>query len=62
MSDVDNSDEGTEIQEDGLEPFRGSPVGTNDPNIVGDIGPYDVPPGQDPDPRDDNEAEAEDEA
>ena len=29
---------------------RGSGVGTEDPNIVGDVGPTDVPPGQDPEP------------
>lgn len=28
---------------------RGSGVGTEDPNIVGDAGPTDVPPGRDPD-------------
>lgn len=27
---------------------RGSGVGTEDPNIVGDAGPTDVPPGRDP--------------
>ena len=27
---------------------RGSGVGVEDPNIVGDVGPTDVPPGQDP--------------
>lgn len=29
---------------------RGTGVGTEDPNIVGDAGPTDVPPGKDPDP------------
>ena len=29
---------------------RGTGVGTEDPNIVGDVGPTDVPPGKDPDP------------
>ena len=33
-----------------LDRFRGSGVGLEDPNIVGDVGPTDVPPGQDPDP------------
>ena len=37
-----------DLLDDGLDPFRDSPVGTNDPNIVGDVGPFDVPPGQDP--------------
>lgn len=29
--------------------LRDMPVGTNDPNIVGDAGPLDVPPGTDGD-------------
>ena len=29
--------------------LRGSGVGTEDPNIVGDAGPTDIPPGSDPD-------------
>ena len=32
-----------------LDRFRGTGVGVEDPNIVGDVGPTDVPPGQDPD-------------
>jgi hypothetical protein len=28
---------------------RGTGVGTEDPNLVGDAGPVDVPPGRDPD-------------
>lgn len=31
------------------ERLREMPVGTNDPNIVGDAGPLDVPPGSDGD-------------
>jgi hypothetical protein len=31
-----------------LDRLRGSGVGTEDPNIVGDAGPYDVAPGRDP--------------
>jgi hypothetical protein len=31
------------------EGMRGAGVGTEDPNIVGEAGPTDVPPGQDPD-------------
>jgi hypothetical protein len=31
-----------------LERLRGGGVGTEDPNIVGDAGPTDVAPGQDP--------------
>jgi hypothetical protein len=38
------------LEEDEFEPFRESPVGTNDPNIVGDVGPFDTPPGRDPEP------------
>ncbi|HYH51279.1 MAG TPA: hypothetical protein VEG38_17160 [Acidimicrobiia bacterium] len=33
-----------------IERARGTGVGTEDPNIVGDAGPTDVPPGKDPDP------------
>jgi hypothetical protein len=35
-------------EEDGFEPFREIPVGTNDPNIVGDVDAFDKPPGSDP--------------
>ena len=31
--------------------LRDTGVGTEDPNIVGDAGPTDVPPGRDPDPQ-----------
>jgi hypothetical protein len=31
-----------------IDALRDMPVGTNDPNIVGDAGPLDVPPGSDP--------------
>lgn len=31
-----------------LDRLREMPVGTNDPNIIGDAGPTDVPPGSDP--------------
>ncbi len=34
--------------EDALEALREMPVGVNDPNIIGDAGPTDVPPGPDP--------------
>ena len=33
-----------------IERMRGTGVGTEDPNIIGDAGPTDVPPGRDPDP------------
>jgi hypothetical protein len=31
-----------------IDEMREMPVGTNDPNIIGDAGPLDVPPGSDP--------------
>jgi hypothetical protein len=34
-----------------IDRMRGTGVGTEDPNIVGDVGPTDVPPGRDPDPQ-----------
>ena len=34
-------------EDDFLDKFRGTAVGTEDPNIVGDIGPTDIPPGSD---------------
>ena len=34
--------------DDALDRLRDLPVGTNDPNIVGDVGPTDIPPGTDP--------------
>jgi hypothetical protein len=32
-----------------LDKLRGTGVGVEDPNIVGDAGPTDIPPGHDPD-------------
>ena len=32
-----------------VERMRGTGVGTEDPNIIGDAGPVDIPPGRDPD-------------
>lgn len=43
---TENDDEAVE-REDGFEPFRDVPVGTGDPNIVGDVRATDVPPGRD---------------
>ena len=42
-----------DVAEDGEKPglidrLRGMGVGTEDPNLVGDAGPYDVAPGGDP--------------
>ncbi|MDQ6724771.1 MAG: hypothetical protein M3066_01135 [Actinomycetota bacterium] len=31
-----------------LDRLRGTGVGVEDPNIVGDVGPTDIPPGRDP--------------
>jgi hypothetical protein len=52
-------------EDDGvLDRLRDMPVGTLDPNIIGDAGPVDVPPGTDPpdtgaDIDDGSEAQAE---
>lgn len=43
-------EEGPGLIETIVERARGTGVGTEDPNIVGDAGPTDVPPGRDPDP------------
>ena len=42
-SDTDNGGESL------LDRLRGTGVGVEDPNIVGDVGPTDIPPGRDPD-------------
>lgn len=46
---ADERDERTEPSDDEdegvLEQLREMPVGVNDPNIIGDAGPTDVPPG-----------------
>jgi len=31
-----------------IDRLRGTGVGVEDPNIVGDVGPTDIPPGRDP--------------
>ena len=36
------------VEDDVLDRMRGMGVGTEDPNIVGDVGPTDIPPGADP--------------
>jgi hypothetical protein len=43
-------DDDRSLLETVIERARGTGVGTEDPNIVGDVGPTDVPPGKDPDP------------
>lgn len=37
-----------ELDPDAVDGMRGTGVGVEDPNIVGDVGPTDVPPGRDP--------------
>ena len=36
-----------ELDPDALDGMRGTGVGVEDPNIVGDVGPTDIPPGSD---------------
>lgn len=45
-----DDDEVTSVDEDEplLERLRQMPVGVTDPNIIGDAGPTDIPPGTDP--------------
>jgi hypothetical protein len=46
----DRSDEALATEHDGLvDRARDTGVGVEDPNIVGDAGPTDTPPGRDPD-------------
>jgi hypothetical protein len=45
----DLPDEALEHDEGLIDRMRHSGVGVEDPNIVGDVGPTDVPPGTDPD-------------
>lgn len=47
--DDDPSEEPPEHHPSLIERLRGSGVGTEDPNIIGDAGPTDVAPGGDPD-------------
>ena len=49
LPDDASDDSGLEDKQRLLDRFRGTGVGVEDPNIVGDAGPTDVPPGQDPD-------------
>ena len=37
-----------EEDDDVADKLREMPVGLNDPNVIGDVGPTDVPPGTDP--------------
>lgn len=49
MEPEDTVDHDAEEHEGLLDRMRDVGVGTEDPNIVGDVGPVDVPPGKDPD-------------
>lgn len=49
MTDIEPIDESEPESESVLDKLRDSPVGTNDPMIVGDAGPTDIPPGDDGD-------------
>lgn len=49
IEDADaTSSEDLDEHDSPLDRMRDLPVGTNDPNIVGDVGPTDIPPGTDP--------------
>jgi hypothetical protein len=45
--DVTATEEATTPEEGFLDRLRGGGVGTEDPMIVGDVGPTDIPPGTD---------------
>lgn len=54
MAEVEDvADAGDAVDDDAgdgiLDRLRGTGVGVEDPNIVGDVGPTDVAPGSDPD-------------
>ena len=44
----DNGEDEETAIERVIDELRDMPVGTNDPNIIGDAGPLDIPPGSDP--------------
>ncbi len=46
---LEQADEAETHQEGFLDKLRGGGVGTEDPAIVGDVGPTDIPPGTDGD-------------
>ena len=48
---TDTGEEHESVVEKLVERMRGTGVGTEDPNIIGDAGPTDVAPGRDPDPQ-----------
>jgi prolyl oligopeptidase len=49
MSDLDVPEAQDDDHESLIDRLRGTGVGVEDPNIVGDVGPTDIPPGPDPD-------------
>ena len=57
-NDANEGDYGAGDGREVLDDLREMPAGTNDPNIVGNVGPTDVPPGTDP--RSDDELTTED--
>ena len=46
---TDPPDDAGPTREGMIDRLRESGMGVNDPNIVGDAGPFDIPPGHDPD-------------
>jgi hypothetical protein len=46
--EADEQDPHEHHHESIIEELREMPVGVNDPNIIGDAGPLDIPPGSDP--------------
>jgi hypothetical protein len=46
---IDEAPVETDDHDSLLDRLRGTGVGVEDPNIVGDVGPTDIPPGPDPD-------------
>lgn len=51
MNETEVADESDETENHGdslIDRLRGTGVGVEDPNIVGDVGPTDIPPGPDP--------------
>ncbi|HYI62888.1 MAG TPA: hypothetical protein VEW93_13925 [Acidimicrobiales bacterium] len=47
---TDDDPEADDEEQGLLDRMRGTGVGVEDPNIVGEVGPTDIPPGPDPDP------------
>jgi hypothetical protein len=45
---VPEADDEHDLLEELADKVRGIPAGLADPNIIGDVGPTDIPPGSDP--------------